>query len=85
MFQKTRRFESKKLRGAAKGQSCVCCGAQDGTVVGAHLAPAGHDWGSPKVHDWLIAWLCSDCHYKADHGEYRRDYGWRTNLILATL
>jgi hypothetical protein len=59
-------FESPKLRQAAKDQACVRCGAQDGTVVGAHYSGVrrlalGGGFGR-KVSDLFIADLCSRCH-----------------------
>lgn len=84
MLAKANRFDSKKLRNAARDQQCVSCGTCDGTVVGAHLAPAGHCWGGHKVHDWLIGWLCKECHYSADHGSGRTDYLWRAKMIFRT-
>lgn len=63
-------FENEKLRRAAEGQSCVRCGNIDGTVVGAHYSGArrlayGGGFGI-KVHDFLIAHLCSQCHRDMD-------------------
>lgn len=62
-------FESKKLRNAAKGQSCVRCGSREG-VVGCHYTGArrlayGGGFGI-KVHDFLIAHLCAQCHREID-------------------
>lgn len=58
-------FESQKLRDAAEGESCVRCGSMKG-VVGAHYTGArrlayGGGYGI-KVHDFLIAHLCEECH-----------------------
>jgi hypothetical protein len=62
-------FESQKLRDASNGQSCVRCGARE-TVVGAHYTGARrHAYGgglSKKVHDFLIADLCGECHRYMD-------------------
>ena len=59
-----------KLRQAAKGQSCVRCGVDDGTVVLAHyFGPRRHLYGggmSRKGHDLIGAHLCSTCHHMVD-------------------
>ena len=62
-------FESVKLRNAAEGQSCVRCGCTEG-VVGCHYTGVrrlayGGGYGI-KVHDFLIAHLCSNCHRAMD-------------------
>jgi hypothetical protein len=62
-------FESAKLRKAAKGRSCVRCGSTEG-VVGAHYTGVrrlayGGGYGI-KVHDFLIAHLCGNCHREMD-------------------
>lgn len=63
-------FESPKLRKAAKGRSCVRCNREDDTVVGAHYSGVrrlsyGGGYGI-KVHDFLIAHLCGNCHREMD-------------------
>jgi formate-dependent nitrite reductase cytochrome c552 subunit len=62
--------DGKKLRQAAKGQSCVACSAQDGTVVLAHYTGVrrlafGGGFGR-KVHDIVAAHLCARCHRLMD-------------------
>jgi hypothetical protein len=70
-----------KLRNAARGQSCVRCGVQDGTVILAHYSgPHQHKFGKGtgiKGHDAAAADLCVDCHRFFD--EYRSEVseGWR--------
>lgn len=63
-------FRSKKLLGAAKGQACVRCGADDGTVVAAHYTgyrrlSLGGGFGI-KVADCVHAALCMRCHQFMD-------------------
>ena len=63
-------IRSKKMLAAAKGQSCVNCGASDGTVVAAHYNGLrsyrfGRGTGH-KPHDLCVADLCHKCHYKFD-------------------
>ena len=54
----------------AKGQSCVNCGAADGTVVAAHYTGMrSHRFGKGtghKPHDLCVADLRQNCHYKFD-------------------
>jgi len=60
------RLKSKKMLEAARDQSCVNCGAMDGTVVAAHYqGMRSHLFGKGtglKPHDICIADLCSKCH-----------------------
>lgn len=70
-----------KLRNASMGQSCVRCGADDGTVVLAHYSgPYQHKFGKGrgiKGADIAAADLCSKCHTFFD--EYRGEVSeqWR--------
>jgi hypothetical protein len=62
-------FESPVLRKAAKGRSCVKCGATE-NVVGCHYTGVrrlsyGGGYGI-KVHDFLLAHLCGNCHREMD-------------------
>lgn len=70
------------LREAARGESCVACGAP-GAVL-AHLADPGQSGVGQKCDDEMGAHLCGRCHYEADHGRYRRDYKWRHRMIGRT-
>ena len=86
-IQKETPFRSKALTNAARGQSCVNCGAEDGTVVHAHLAwpgiaPRGM---SMKCDDFWGAHLCYRCHQSADSGEFHTDLFWRTMIVRRTL
>lgn len=69
-------MRSKAIRESARGQECVLCGAQDGTVVWAHLNGifAGKGFGI-KAHDGLGAHLCYRCHthYDGQAGGLGRD------------
>lgn len=79
-------FRSEKLTRYAKGQSCVCCGACDGTVVLAHLPTMGiSDGGSSKCDDFWGAHLCLRCHQLADGAEKRADIFWRAQMVARTL
>ena len=67
------KIRSKKLLRGAEGQSCVSCGKQNGSTVGAHYqgirsCQFGKGTGT-KPHDLMIADLCSDCHMAFDLGE----------------
>lgn len=63
-------YRCQKLTESANGRSCVRCGAQDGTVVGAHYTGARRgDFGGGygiKVHDYMLAHLCGSCHELMD-------------------
>lgn len=59
----------KTLR-TAKGQSCIKCGTNDGTIVSAHYCgPMQHRLGSGKglkANDLATAHLCHSCHAEFD-------------------
>jgi hypothetical protein len=61
---------SKKLLNGARDQSCVNCGARDGTVVAAHYqGMRSHLLGKGtghKPHDICVADLCHKCHRAFD-------------------
>ncbi len=67
---------SKKLLKAAKDQSCVRCGADDGTIVGCHYTGLRqHIYGKGrgiKCHDLCVADLCSECHVFFDQPTERK-------------
>jgi hypothetical protein len=73
-------FRSKKLLDLARGQACVMCDCEDGTIVSAHSNLLEHGKGKGlKAHDGMIAWLCMRCHSELDQGrsmskEERRVY-----------
>jgi Putative nuclease YbcO/Protein of unknown function (DUF968) len=73
-------FRSRKLLDLARGQPCVMCGRDDGTVVAAHSNLMEHGKGkSIKAHDAATAHLCFVCHTEIDQGkemsrEERRDF-----------
>lgn len=60
------------LRELAKGQSCVRCNKDDGTIVLCHyFGPRRHSYGgglSRKGHDAVAAELCATCHSWMDTG-----------------
>jgi hypothetical protein len=79
-------FVSQKLRDSARDETCVNCGATDGTVVLAHLPMMGiADGGSSKCDDFWAAFLCGICHSLADGSEKRRDVFWRSQMVARTL
>jgi ribosomal protein L31 len=65
-LQKHNHFRSKTLRQAAYGQSCIACGADDGTVVLAHRNEGKASM--LKVDDFLALDLCLKCHSAYDQG-----------------
>ena len=84
-----KRFRSRRLLDAAKGQLCVLCEREKkkDTVVPAHLP--GSFYGMPagtsqKTHDWLVAHLCDACHHAMDN-ECRKDAQIRMKALCLTL
>ena len=69
-----------KLRDAARDQSCVRCGANDGTIVLAHYTgPRRHSFGggmSHKGHDAIGAHLCMTCHQYFDTAGKDKESRW---------
>lgn len=59
-----------KLKDAARDYPCAHCNRQDGTTVGAHNNELAFGRGASfKTKDFLLAYLCHECH---DHHEGRR-------------
>jgi hypothetical protein len=81
------RYKSKKLRDAARGESCVLCGCRDETIVLAHLPSAVYGMSAgtgQKTHDWLGAHLCLRCHTNMD-SVWRRNTEIRMKALCLTL
>lgn len=72
MITKSRTYRNPKLLKLAAGQSCVNCGAQDGTVVSAH-SNFGKGMGL-KASDSSIMHLCFRCHTEYDQGSTMNRY-----------
>lgn len=70
MYPKRDPVRSKKLRNHARDQSCVRCGANDGTVVLCHYTGLRqHQYGKGrglKPDDHMAAELCVACHREMD-------------------
>ena len=70
MFTKRKPYRNRKLLDAAKGQSCIRCGADDGTIVAAHYSGLYSDQlgkgAGQKAWDLFVAFLCRDCHATFD-------------------
>lgn len=65
---------SKALTQSARDESCVRCGAVDGTIVWAHSNEMAHGKGkSIKAHDLLGNYLCFKCHSWYDSGSATRE------------
>lgn len=62
-------IRSKELMRNAREIPCQHCGADDGTVCGAHTNWGGGKGKSVKADDNLIASLCFDCHAELDQGK----------------
>lgn len=62
-------YRNKKLLMLARGQACVMCNTQDGTIVAAHSNLGEHGKGmGKKAHDGMTMWLCYRCHSELDQG-----------------
>lgn len=68
------------LREAARDQSCVRCGVENGTTVLAHYFGARrHSYGGGmgiKGQDIVGAHLCSDCHRTMDTESRDKSHVW---------
>lgn len=64
-------IRSKAMLSSARGQPCVNCGVNDGTVVAAHYTGLrAHQYGKGtghKPHDIVVADLCMKCHSSFDN------------------
>lgn len=83
MLQKVKR-EYPRLRNAARDESCVICGVEDGTVVLAHRNMPGDFGRGLKGPDWFGAHLCAACHREGDSAR-RKDYQWWEVAVYRTL
>jgi hypothetical protein len=63
-------FKSNVLKRKAEGQSCIACGAEDGTVVLAHRNE--HKARASGIDVWALE-LCYRCHVSYDQGNMSRD------------
>lgn len=62
-------YRSQYLLEKVRESPCQHCGAEDGTVVGAHSNQLRDGKGrSIKAHDYRIAALCFKCHAELDQG-----------------
>jgi hypothetical protein len=67
---KTEAIRDRKLLDLARGQACVNCGTDDGTVVAAHGNGAKFGKGvAQKASDIFHAHLCFRCHGWLDQGQ----------------
>ena len=73
-------FRSPAILRLSRGESCVRCGRQLPTVVGAHYTGVrrlayGGGMGI-KVHDCLVADLCGECHEYMDRLSRDKEGRW---------
>jgi hypothetical protein len=67
-------IRSTKLMAMYRTIPCQRCGADDGTVVGAHSNSGAHGKGRGiKASDEFCASLCNDCHFWLDFGQASRE------------
>lgn len=63
-------YRNKKLLELVRLLPCAHCGAEDGTIVGAHSNQLQDGKGRGlKAHDYRIASLCYCCHIELDQGK----------------
>ena len=68
-------IRSEKLLKLAKGQRCVMCMADDGTIVAAHSNLQEHGKGMGlKAKDEHGAYGCSECHATYDRQKKRPEH-----------
>lgn len=80
-------FDSKALREGARDTFCVLHPGVP-THSCAHLPTGEIGFGGGvalKCPDYLIADACQPCHFKLDHGEWRRDLGMRWKFHILTM
>jgi len=84
-YLKVESFRSRKFLDLARGQACVMCGSDDGTVVSAHSNLLEHGKGrSQKAEDSMVAWLCYRCHTEYDQGS-TMDRAQKRDFILTAI
>lgn len=73
-------FRCRPLLNLSNGEFCVRCGKRDGTTVPAHYTGARRgSYGGGlgiKVHDFLVADLCSGCHAYMDQLSRDKEGRW---------
>ena len=70
-------------RKSFKGEDCLSCGANDGTVVGAHMRWNEFSGMGRKPSDALIVPLCGTCH--ADQEANPGPEWWVENVLKSIL
>lgn len=87
MAEPVRKFEyvrSPALMKAYRLIPCQSCGADDGTVVGAHSNHACHGKGrSIKASDIYCASLCHKCHHDVDQSSWSGRQERKAKWLLA--
>ena len=64
-------FKSRHLQRMAEGQSCIACGAEDGTITLAHRNE--HKARASGIDVWALE-LCNRCHIEFyDQGKASRE------------
>ena len=62
-------WRSRRFLDLARGQSCVMCSRDDGTIVAAHSNLLEHGKGKGlKAEDCFSVWACHKCHSIFDQG-----------------
>ncbi|PHR03338.1 MAG: hypothetical protein COB29_13270 [Sulfitobacter sp.] len=83
LIPKRHPVRSDKYKASFKGRPCFVCGAQDGTIVPAHVNYHNFARGF-KASDARIAALCKKCHDEHD-GCGDIAWWWMVNYVLPLL
>lgn len=81
-FKSPRIADQKYLR-SMKDRPCAACGAEDGTVVGAHMRWHEFSGMGRKPDDALVVPLCFECH--ADQEANPGPEWWAQNVLKPML
>lgn len=68
IINKTNYYRSPKMMEVVRSLPCANCGAEDGTVCGAHANWSWANKGRGIKADDLVAALCHKCHMQLDQG-----------------
>ena len=70
MMLKNKPLRDRKYLDSFRGAACWACGAQDGTVVAAHIRHGMAGGMGLKPDDSLTHPLCGKCHAEQGKGEF---------------
>ena len=79
LIPKTPTVRDRKYLDSFGDEACWCCGAQDGTVVGAHIRAGELAGMGRKPSDDLVIPLCHRCHMHQE--EHPGAEWWLENIL----